>query len=304
MDQPRIAILGLGIMGRGIALNYLEHGYDVTVWNRSEAKTIELAGKGAKVAASPAEAGRESDFVIDVTASDESSRSVFADPESGVLGAARSDQTLITCGTFSLAWIRELNELCIQSGLTLFDMPMTGSRAGAESGELVLLVGGNKEKFKDVRPHLSPFSSEQRLFGDVGSGTQVKLTLNFMQAAQILTFGQAMRQMHAAGIETHAAGEFFITKPGGYGTAAAWNCCQNFPIPENFAVKWILKDLRYTREMVLDNGGVEERDMSMLEACIDALENAEAQGYGDYDWNIINRLGNPLFEKDLLGPIG
>ncbi len=304
MNQPRIAVLGLGIMGRGIALNFLNHGYDVTVWNRSVDKTVELANKGATVASSPALAAKESDFVFDVTANDESSQAVFTEESTGVLSVAHSDHTLITCGTFSLKWIRSLHALCSQAGLTLFDMPMTGSRVGAENGNLILLVGGNEEKFASVQPHLSAISSEQHFFGDVGAGTQVKLALNFTQVAQILTFGQAMRQMYAAGIDAHAAGDFFVTKPGGFGTLLAWQCYQNFPQPENFAVKWILKDLLYTREMVLENGGIEERDMSMLTACIEALSHAVEEGYGDYDWSIINRLGNPCFSKDVLGPLG
>lgn len=304
MRQPRIAVLGLGIMGRGIALNYLKHGYDVTVWNRSAERTVDLAGNGATVATTPAQATEKSDFVFDVTASDESSRTVFTDPTTGVLNSARADQTLITCGTFSLAWIHELNESCTSTGLTLFDMPMTGSRTGAENGSLVLLVGGNAEKFTEVLDHLGAISGEQHYFGDVGAGTRVKLTLNFMQASQILTFGQAMRQMTSTGIDVQTAGEFFAAKPGGYATNAAWNCYQEFPIPENFAVKWILKDLLYTKEMVLEDGGVHIRDMSVLNACIDALTYAQDQGYGDYDWTIINRLGNPRFEKDVLGPLG
>lgn len=303
MDQPRIAILGLGIMGRGIALNYLNNGYDVAVWNRSRDKTSELAANGATVADTPADATRNADFVFDVTASDESSREVFTHDETGVLRTARTDQTLITCGTFSLKWIHELNVMCQEAGLTLFDMPMTGSRVGAESGNLILLVGGNRRKFEDIQPHLTAISVEQILFGDVGAGTQVKLTLNFTQASQILTFGQAMRQIEAAGIDPRSAGEFFTNKPGGYGTLAAWKCYQDFPIPENFAVKWILKDLKYTRAMVEETGGVAEKDMTVLAACIDALQDAADRGYGDYDWNIINRLDNPRFTSDLTGPL-
>jgi len=289
MTKPNIAVVGLGIMGRGIALNYLKNGYNVTVWNRSIEKTIELEQAGAKVASTPAEAAELTNIVFDVTASNESSNYVFNDSNEGILTTATPDHVLITCATLSVAQVKTQAILCEEKGLAFFDMPMTGSRAGAEGGTMILMVGGNKEKFKSIQPHLDAISSAQHYFGDAGKGMAFKLCLNAIQAIQIIGFGQAMRQIKAVDIDLDQAGDFFAAVPGGLPTNAAYKAFQNFPEQPNFQVKWILKDLKYAKEMLSETEH-DEINPSLLDACIASLQSAYDNGYGDEDWTVVNKV--------------
>lgn len=290
MTKPRIAILGLGIMGRGIALNYLKNDYEVVVWNRSQHKAVELEQFGATCAQTPAIAAMNTDIIFDVTANDESSQYVFCDEDNGVIANANRNSILITCATLTISWTLKLAKLCKENGFTFFDMPMTGSRAGAESGNLNLLVGGDKAKFEEIQEHLVPISSDRPYFGEAGNGMKFKLILNAIQAAHVIAFGDAMRQAQAVGVDLEATGSFISEKPGGYPTQMSWNNFQNPTSSTNFSVKWILKDLKYAKEMLSDFNFAEPIAPTILDASIARLQSAADAGHGDQDWTIVNSL--------------
>ena len=85
--MQRVAILGLGIMGGGMAANWLAKGFEVSVWNRTASKAQTLAGKGAKVAATPREAATGADFIFAMVADDDASRSVWLGNDGALAGA-------------------------------------------------------------------------------------------------------------------------------------------------------------------------------------------------------------------------
>src|ERR1700691_779980 len=107
MLMQRIAILGLGIMGGGTAANWLAKGFEVAVWNRTAAKAQTLAGKGARVAATPREAATGADFVFAMVADDDASRSVWLGAD-GALAGAKSGAIAVESSTLTPDWIREL----------------------------------------------------------------------------------------------------------------------------------------------------------------------------------------------------
>ena len=107
----KVAVLGLGIMGHGIADNFLKHGYEVTVWNRSPDKADDLVARGATLAASVADAVAVADLVFEVTANDESSRELWLGAD-GIVSHSNAGQTLITCATLSVEWVDELAASC------------------------------------------------------------------------------------------------------------------------------------------------------------------------------------------------
>src|SRR6202453_75166 len=107
MLMQRVAILGLGIMGGGMAANWLAKGFEVAVWNRTAAKAQTLAGKGARVAATPREAATGADFVFAMVADDDASRSVWLGAD-GALAGAKSGAIGVESSTLTPDWIREL----------------------------------------------------------------------------------------------------------------------------------------------------------------------------------------------------
>lgn len=281
--MKKVAVIGLGIMGHGIADNFIKNGYDVIVWNRSSEKAEDLLAKGASFAKSPKEATEYADLVFEVTANDKSSRETWLG-DNGILAGAKRGQFVITCATLSIDWVKELSEHCQSKELNFFDMPMTGSRIGAETGQLVLLVGADESKLNEIRKDLGAIARRVRYFGDVGSGTKYKLILNALQAIHVAAMGQALRMAKSVGLDQEKAAEALIEIPGGVVTKAAWESYLKQPEPIAFSVDWITKDLEYAKTMM------NEESFPLLEDVLKMYKDAISHGYGKSDWTKINEL--------------
>ncbi len=283
--MKKIAVIGLGIMGRGIADNYLKNGYEVYVWNRTPEKASSLVAKGAKLCRSPKEAANQADIIFEVTANDESSREVWMG-KNGILenDFSNSLKMGISCATISIEWVDELADNCEQANLEFFDMPMTGGRMGAEAGELILLVGGDKQKFEQLKEDLKAIAKELKYFGTAGAGMRYKLLLNMLQGIHIAGLGEVLRLSKVMGLDEKLVGDALAERPGGTTTNLAWRDYQTEPDPINFSVQWINKDLNYAKQTA---DGVSH---PLLDEVIRQYKNAIDQGFKDSDWTKINKL--------------
>ncbi|HWN46708.1 MAG TPA: NAD(P)-dependent oxidoreductase, partial [Steroidobacteraceae bacterium] len=165
----KVSMLGLGIMGAGMAGQIVAKGFEVSVWNRNPAKCTQLGNLGARVAASPADAARGADLVFAMLADDDASRGVWLGAE-GALAAMRRDTIAIESSTLTIEWVRELAAAASSRGIGFLDAPVTGSKAQAESGMLAFLVGGPAELLERARPALAAMSSSIAHLGPSGSG--------------------------------------------------------------------------------------------------------------------------------------
>ncbi len=278
--MTKIAVLGLGIMGHGVADNFLKNGQDVAVWNRSSEKYRDLVARGARQANSVVDALQDAELVFEITANDESSRTIWLG-ENGIIANANQGQILITCATLSVEWVDELAKICAEKGLTFFDMPMTGGRVAAENGQLTLLVGGNEAGLDEVKPHLKNIASQVKYFGSAGSGMRYKLVLNSLQAVHIAAFGEAMQLARTLGLDERLVGEALVERPGGALTQLAWKGYNNLPDPINFSVGWIAKDQAYALKNVPYNS------LPILTESLLYYERAVSAGLANKDWTYI-----------------
>ena len=279
--MARVAVVGTGVIGAGMAVNLLRKGHEVVVWNRTAENAGDVVANGATLAATPAEAAAEADVVIEATADDASSRSVWLGAD-GILAGSAAGSTLITSSTLSPDWIAELAEACSAAGRTFLDIPVTGGRAGAEGGTLILLAGGDPADLKAIGDVLGAISSRVRHFGPVGSGTKFKLVLNALQAVHLVGFGEAMAMARATGLDPAEAGQALVERLGGPVTQMAWAADQELPARANFALSWALKDLRYAMTMAANFS------VPMLSVAEARLAAAAEEGLGDRDWTVVN----------------
>ncbi len=280
--MKKIGVVGTGIMGSGIAANYLKGGYEVVVWNRSAAKIEALLQAGAVAAATPKAVAEQADIVFEVTANDRSSQAVWQGDE-GILAGADRTKVLVASATLSVGWTIGLSELCAGQGFVFFDMPLTGGRAAAEGGTLSLLAGGEEDRLQQLKPDLQAISSKLFYFGPAGSGMKYKLILNSLQAAHLAAFGEAMRLAEAEGLDAAQVGPALCDRPGGAVTNLAWTAYQQHDIPLTFSVDWITKDLEYARQMD------DKIELPILDDVLSIYRKAKAGGLGDQDWASINR---------------
>lgn len=279
----KIAVVGTGIMGSGIVTNFLKNGYKVIVWNRHKNKLKDLISRGASKANSPKEATQKADIIFEVTANDQSSRSVWLG-SNGIIAGANRKKILITSATLSNLWLDELSKLCIKKNLIFLDTPMTGGRIGAESGELILLVGGDKRILNNLKKDLKAISKEVIYFGKAGSGMRFKLLLNMLQAIHIVGFGEVLSLAKKVGLDIKVVGDALVKRPGGTATNLAWRDYQKEPNPINFSVEWITKDLNYAKQVA------SSMDTPLLDQTLKKYKKAMSKKMGSKDWTIVNTI--------------
>ena len=198
--MAQIAFIGLGRMGHGMAGRYLENGFAVAVWNRSEAKADDLVARGARWAHSPADAAMGADAIVTMVADDAASREVWLG-KAGAASTAKSGALAIECSTVSYRHALDLARELRQRGLIYIDSPVTGLPDAAASGKLTLLVGAEPVDLERARPYLAPLSATIRHFGAVGAGTVYKLINNLMGAIQIAGIAEGLAIAEQAGLD-------------------------------------------------------------------------------------------------------
>jgi 3-hydroxyisobutyrate dehydrogenase len=198
--MTRVAFIGLGRMGHGMAARYLDAGFTLSVWNRSRAKAEDLIARGARWATSPEDAAIDADAVVTMVADDEASRAVWLSRD-GAAATMKASTLAIECSTVSYQHALDLSRELLHRGLVYIDSPVTGLPDAAAAGKLTLLVGADTADLELARPYLAPLSSTIRHFGAVGSGTVYKLINNLMGAIQIAGIAEGLAVAEQAGLD-------------------------------------------------------------------------------------------------------
>jgi 3-hydroxyisobutyrate dehydrogenase len=208
--MAKVGFIGLGRMGHGMAGRYLDAGFDVTVWNRSKAKAEDLIARGARWAASPAEAADGADAVVTMVADDEASRAVWLG-ENGAAGKMKVGSLAIECSTVSHQHALDMARELRGRGLIYIDCPVTGLPQAAAAGKLTLLVGAEPADLERAKPYLAPIGDVIRHFGAVGTGTVFKLINNLMGAVQIASLAEGVAIAEQAGLDMNLVAEALST---------------------------------------------------------------------------------------------
>jgi 3-hydroxyisobutyrate dehydrogenase len=208
--MTKVAFIGLGNMGHGMAGRYLEAGFDVAVWNRSKAKAEDLIARGARFAQSPADAADSADAVVTMVADDGASHSVWLGKD-GAATNMKPGSLAIECSTVSHQHALDMARELRARGLVYIDCPVTGLPEAAAAGKLTLLVGADAADLEKARAYLAPLSTTVRHFGAVGSGTVFKLINNLIGAVQIASLAEGVAIAEQAGLDMKLVAEALAT---------------------------------------------------------------------------------------------
>jgi len=199
--MTRVALLGLGAMGRGMAARLIDAGHDVCVYNRTPEKMVALAEKGARVATRPAAAVDGAEVVIAIVADDGASRDIWTGSEGVLAGSPAPDAVMIESSTLSQTWVLELAGAVAEAGYAFLDCPVTGGPDGAEAGSLTLLLGGDDAVIERAWPTLQAYATRKIRFGDIGAGTAYKVMVNLMGAVQGAALAEGLVIAEKAGLD-------------------------------------------------------------------------------------------------------
>jgi 3-hydroxyisobutyrate dehydrogenase len=281
--KQRVAILGLGTMGAGMAKNLLAAGFPVTVYNRTRAKAEPLAASGARIAESPGDAGRDAEVIISMLSDETGSRAAWAG-EQGALSGAHAGAVLIESSTVTPKWIAELAGMADARGFKLLDAPVTGSRVQADAGQLTFLVGGDAAALESVRPALVAMSKEIVHLGPSGSGARMKLINNFLAGVQVASLAEALTWIERGSLDRELA--LKVLKSGAPGspllaTISARMVEAKYDV--NFLLSLMDKDLRYASADAA-TVGVDLRTASSAEA---RFSEAMSAGLSEKDMSAV-----------------
>jgi 3-hydroxyisobutyrate dehydrogenase len=279
MQSTKIAFLGLGLMGSGMAARLLGAGYPLTVWNRTRERARPLAERGATVADSPAQAAEGAEIIFSMLADDAACRVAWLGPE-GALGSALAGAVLVESSTVTVGWIEELSKAAGMRGLALVDAPVTGSKAQAGGGQLLFLAGGPAEAVERITPALRSMGRDVIHLGAAGSGARMKLINNFLCGVQIASLAEAMAMIERSGLDAaKAVGVLTQGAPGSPLVNTISGRMMQRQYEPNFHLELMAKDLRYATGEAVRQG----IDAMTGIAALHEFENAIAAGLGERD---------------------
>jgi 3-hydroxyisobutyrate dehydrogenase len=285
MLKPNVAVMGLGIMGSGMARRLLSANFPLTVYNRNREKCIPFADAGAFIAASPREAASHAQIILGMLADDSASRAVWLG-ENGALAGASPSAVLIESSTLSVGWVKELETAAAQRGCEFLDAPVTGTKPHAASGELLFLVGGSADALDAARPVFSVLGHDAIHLGPTGSGALMKLINNFLCGVQAASFSEALSLIDAGSLDRRKA--LSILTGGAPGSGIVKRMADRVSAGDftpNFALRWMAKDLTYAIDGASRNG----IDLQTASAALSIFQRAIAGDLGDEDFSAVTK---------------
>lgn len=257
----KVAFLGLGVMGYPMAGHLVRAGYDVTVYNRTQAKAsrwveqYKALGK-ASMAATPREAARDCDVVFACVGEDKDLCEVVHG-ENGAMAGMREGAVFVDHTTDSADVAREMHEAFAQKGMAFLDAPVSGGQAGAENGVLTIMVGGDAAVFDEVKSVMDAYACSVTRVGEAGSGQLAKMVNQICIAGIVQGLSEAVAFGMNAGLDMK-----LVLPVLEKGAAGSWQMkARGATMVDNkfdfgFAVDWMRKDLGIALAEAKRNGSV------------------------------------------------
>ena len=280
----QIGVAGLGAMGSAIAAHFMEVGHQVTVWNRTAAKTKPLADAGAKVAASPSAVAAASEAIITILTDGAAIDAVYGGP-SGLLAGDVKDKLFIEMSTVPPGVETALAPKVRSKGAVFVECPVGGSTAPARQGKLLGLMGAEPADAARARPILDQLCRKVEHCGPVGAGSSMKLAINLPLMVGWQAYAEAFAIARDVGWEPKRLLELFVESNGannGLKMRADMIVAMmedRDPGATTFSIANAVKDLR----TMVDTGMAKGADMPAAKAALAALEEANKKGLGPFD---------------------
>jgi len=276
----KVAFIGLGVMGYPMAGFLAKAGHKTVVYNRTGEKVtrwVEQYGGGG--APTPREAAAGADVVFSCVGNDDDVREVLLGAD-GVLAGIGAGGIIVDHTTASAKLARELYDAAAHKGVGFLDAPVSGGQAGAENGQLTIMVGGDEDVFERAQPVMDCYAKAITRIGPAGSGQLAKMVNQICIAGIVQGLSEGLHFAERAGLDP-AVVIASISK----GAAQSWQMENRWEtmvagkFDFGFAVDWMRKDLAIALAEALDNGARLE-----LTELVDRYY-AEVQAMGGRRWD-------------------
>jgi len=275
----QVGIIGVGLMGHGIALNVLKGGFSLLILDHPGNQPVDdLIEMGAERRGSPSAVAAAADLVILCVTGSPQVEAVLTG-ETGVISELKPGTIVVDCSTALPQSTERMAALVAAAGGRFLDAPMTRLAQQAHEGTLNILVGGEVEVLEAARPVLDTFTENIDHVGGVGFGHRMKLLHNYVSIGHMALLAEAAAQAAEAGVEAQVFVDV-LAKGGGAGAALERlrKCILTGDASDvPFAIGNAIKDIDYYREMVGDGAG----SRAIADGVSAAIGAAAAAGHGD-----------------------
>jgi len=285
-DHSKLGFIGIGAMGSRIAGRLLKQGFPVTAFDRNADKAKALIESGGTVARSIAELASGVDVVLSSLPNDDAVRSVYIGPQ-GVLEHIRRGSMIIEMSTVSPETSRELYRLGSGHGVSVLDVPVSGSTPAAEQGSLTLLCGGDEDSFHAAKAIFTAIGRQHFYLGPSGSGNTMKLVVNTLLGVGMQAIAEAVVLGEKSGLDRHRLFDVLsktaVIAPAHLGKLTK---ALEYDYRPEFAVGLMNKDFR----LILETAAAVRAPMPTAAAAF-PINNAEFADHPDYDFcAVIDRM--------------
>ena len=275
-----VAFIGLGIMGTPMALNLVKAGFNVTAFNRTRSKLDPLEKAGARIAATPADATRDAEFIVTIV-SDTAAMEDVVCGKCGVLETIQSGAILIDSSTISPTVSRKLACQLAGKGASMLDAPVTGSKHGAEKGELTFMIGGEQETLERAMPVLKVLGKKHIYCGQQGLGLAAKLAMNAILSTMVEIFSEGFVMATKAGVQPQTLLEIMQSSLARSGIV---DFKAPFVFKGDFTPYFPLKLMHKDLELAMEAAYAQGVSMPATAAVKEVYGAAKAQGKGALDY--------------------
>ena len=254
MHNPKrhIGFIGLGVMGKPMALNLIKAGYSLVVYDIVQELVQELTKAGAQKADHPAQIGSQSDVIITMLPDSPQVEEVVSGKQ-GILEGAKQGSVIIDMSSIAPMVAIKLSKIAAEKGIKMLDAPVSGGEPKAIDGTLSIMVGGEESVFNAVKDLLLCMGASVMLVGDIGSGNITKLANQIMVAIHLTAMSEAMVFAEKAGVDSE---KVFEAIKGGLAGSAVLNAKMPLVLDRNFKpggpIRMHTKDLINVRDTALE----------------------------------------------------
>ncbi|XP_027091850.1 glyoxylate/succinic semialdehyde reductase 1 [Coffea eugenioides] len=280
-----IGFLGLGIMGKAMAVNLLRHGFKLTVWNRTLSKCDELVEHGASVGETPAAVVKKCKYTIGMLSDPAAALSVVFDKD-GVLEHICTGKGYIDMSTVDADTSSKISEAITSKGGHFLEAPVSGSKKPAEDGQLVILAAGEKALYEEALPAFNVMGKKSFFLGHVGNGARMKLVVNMIMGSMMNAFSEGLELADRSGLNPQTLLDVLDL-------AAIANPMFKMKGPtmlqNNYTPAFPLKHQQKDMRLALALGDENAISMPVAAAANEAFKKARNLGLGDLDFSAVHQ---------------
>lgn len=276
----KIGIIGTGMLGNAVGLHLLDSGFELTVFNRTKEKTKQLENKGAKVVDSPKEVAVNSELVITIVKDAEAVSEVSFEHE-GIIKGNHEGLTVADMSTINPSESKRISEKFLENGIVKLDIPVMGGPNVAITGNLVVMVSGDRETFEKIKKVFEKIGNKVFFVGESSSAHSVKLAMNLQIAMLALSLSEGITLMRGSGIDPKVFLD--ILNSTYFKTGMSKNKAYKM-IEDKFDATFSLENLKKDINTITETASSYGIQLPMIKKAEEVYKNAVEMGFGKIDY--------------------